>query len=84
MAVSKARTDEHIHKYYITQNGVIKVRRTADKEDSYIAFSLSAESHLYQIQLAHIDFLQRSQTYSAWVTFACDYLNNQQKYKKQR
>ena len=47
MAVRKARTDKHIHKYYITQNGVIKVRRTADKEDSYI--EVKSEAHLNTI-----------------------------------
>merc|ERR1712055_1119619 len=36
MAVRKARTDKHIHKYYIDQNGVIKIRKTADKDDNYI------------------------------------------------
>ena len=47
MAVRKARTDKHIHKYYITQNGVIKVRKTADKEDSYI--EVKSEAHLHTI-----------------------------------
>ena len=47
MAVRKARTDKHIHKYYITQNGVIKVRKTADREDSYV--EVTSEAHLHTI-----------------------------------
>ena len=35
-AVRKARTDGNIHKYYVDQNGIIKIRKTADKNDKYI------------------------------------------------
>ena len=43
MLVRKARTDKIIHKYYITENGIIKVKRTADKEDGYV--EVKSESH---------------------------------------
>ena len=47
MAVRKARTAKNIHKYYITQNGVIKVKKSADKEDSYI--EVKSETYLSRI-----------------------------------
>ena len=47
MAVRKARTNKNIHKYYITQNGVIKVKKSANKEDSYI--EVKSEAHLIRI-----------------------------------
>ena len=47
MAVRKARLDKHIHKYYIDQNGVIKIRKTAEKDDKYI--KVNSLEHLHSI-----------------------------------
>ena len=47
MAIRKAKSAETIHKYYINQNGVIKVKKTSAKEDKYI--EVTSEAHLNSI-----------------------------------
>ena len=47
MLVRKARTAQKIHKYYINQNGEIKVKKTNDENDKYV--KVISETHLNSI-----------------------------------
>ena len=42
-AVRQARTAQKIFKYYINQNGVIKVKKTNDSNDKYIEVKSEAQ-----------------------------------------
>ena len=47
MQVRKARSAENIYRYYVNQNGVIKVKKTAAAEDKYV--EVTSEAHLETI-----------------------------------
>ena len=47
MQVRKARSAENIYRYYVNQNGVIKVKKTAATEDKYV--EVTSEAHLETI-----------------------------------